>query len=173
MLDPIMAQLQHQLYNSALKDLETLLQNGLGLFSGQQSSLKARPSEFDQLLTDAAQRYDLDPALLKAVAQTESNFSTTAVSHAGAKGIMQLMDATAHQLGVSNSFDPVQNIDGGARFLRHLLDRYNGNEVLALAAYNAGPGAVDKWGGLPPYEETQAYIPRVLGLSQQYREWQA
>jgi len=173
MLDPIMAQLQHQLYNSALKDLEALLQNGLGLFSGQGSTFKARPSEFDQLLTDAAQRYDLDPALLKAVAQAESNFSATAVSHAGAKGIMQLMDATAQQLGVSNSFDPVQNIDGGARFLRHLLDRYNGNEVLALAAYNAGPGAVDKWGGLPPYDETRAYIPRVLGLTQQYREWQA
>lgn len=173
MLDPIMAQLQHQLYNSVLKDLESILKNGLGLFSKQGSSLKARPSEFDQLLTDAAQRYDLDPALLRAVAQTESNFSATAVSHAGAKGIMQLMDATARQLGVTNSFDPAQNIEGGAKFLRHLLDRYNGNEVLALAAYNAGPGAVDKWGGLPPYAETRAYIPRVLGLTQQYREWQA
>ena len=102
MLDPIMAQLQHQLYNSVLKDLESILKNGLGLFSKQGSSLKARSSEFDQLLTDAAQRYDLDPALLRAVAQTESNFSATAVSHAGAKGIMQLMDATARQLGVTN-----------------------------------------------------------------------
>jgi soluble lytic murein transglycosylase-like protein len=173
MIDPIMARLQRQLYNSVLKDLESILQKGLGIFSGQGSSLKARPSEFDQLLTDAAQRYNLDPSLLKAVAQTESNFSSTAVSHAGAKGVMQLMDGTARQLGVTNSFDPVQNINGGARFLRQMLDRYDGNEVLALAAYNAGPGAVDKWGGLPPYKETQAYIPRVLGLKQQYREWQA
>jgi soluble lytic murein transglycosylase-like protein len=173
MIDPIMARLQRQLYNSVLKDLESILQKGLGIFSGQGSSLKARSSEFDQLLTDAAQRYNLDPSLLKAVAQTESNFSSTAVSHAGAKGVMQLMDGTARQLGVTNSFDPVQNINGGARFLRQMLDRYDGNEVLALAAYNAGPGAVDKWGGLPPYKETQAYIPRVLGLKQQYREWQA
>jgi soluble lytic murein transglycosylase-like protein len=76
-------------------------------------------------------------------------------------------------LGVKDSFDPVQNIDGGARFLRQLLDHYDGNELLAVAAYNAGPGAVDRWGGLPPYSETQAYLPRVIDLRNQYREWSA
>jgi soluble lytic murein transglycosylase-like protein len=173
MLEPIMAQLQQQLYQSVLNDLRGMLSGGLRLFSGQGSSLTARSSEFDHMLTDAAQRYNLDPALLKAVAQTESNFSSAAVSHAGAKGVMQLMDATARQLGVTNSFDPAENIDGGARYLRQMLDRYQGNEVLAVAAYNAGPGAVDKWGGLPPYAETRAYVPRVLGLREQYRSWSA
>jgi soluble lytic murein transglycosylase-like protein len=174
MLEPILAKLQHELYQSVLEDLRSLLTKGLpGAGSAGASSLYARPSEFDDLIVAAAQRYNLDPTLLKAVVQTESNFAPTAISQAGAKGLMQLMDNTAQQLGVLNSFDPVQNIEGGARFLQHLLNRYNGNEVLALAAYNAGPGAVDRWGGLPPYSETQAYVPRVLGLREQYRQWQA
>jgi soluble lytic murein transglycosylase-like protein len=119
----------------------------------------------------AAKKHNLDPALLKAVVQAESNFSADAVSHAGAKGLMQLMDGTAQQLGVVNPFNPIENIDGGARFLAQLLQRYRGNETLALAAYNAGPGAVDYWGELPPYQETQTYVPRILQLREQYREW--
>jgi soluble lytic murein transglycosylase-like protein len=79
------------------------------------------------------------------------------------------MDATARGLGVTDSFDPVQSLDGGARFLGGLLKQFNGNESLALAAYNAGPGAVQKYGGIPPYEETQRYVPKVLGLATQYR----
>lgn len=175
MLEPIFNQLQSQLYKSVLDDLRALLVGGTddGVSGGTGIQFKARPSAFDDLIAAAAQRNNLDPALLKAVVQAESNFSPSAVSRAGAKGLMQLMDATAQQLGVANSFDPVENIDGGARFLSQLLKRYGGNEVLALAAYNAGPGAVDQWGGLPPYSETQTYVPRVLNLRNQYRQWTA
>lgn len=176
MLEPIMAQWQRKLYRSVIDNLQGLLANGLsglGFATRSGANLQARPSAFDDLLVAAAQRYNLDPALLKAVAQVESNFSPAAVSHTGAKGLMQLMDGTAQQLGVADSFDPAQNIDGGARFLHQLLNRYDGNVVLALAAYNAGPGAVDDWGGLPPYSETQTYVPRVLTLRDQYREWMA
>lgn len=171
MLEPIMAQLQQQMLQSLLADLRGLLSSAYG--SAGSSGLKAHPSAFDDTLQAAAERYGLDPALLKAIAHAESGFSPLAVSHAGAKGIMQLMDATARHLGVEDSFDPAQNIDGGARFLRQLLDRYNGDELLAVAAYNAGPGAIDRWGGLPPYSETRAYVPRVMDLREQYRGWSA
>jgi soluble lytic murein transglycosylase-like protein len=174
MLEPILAQLQKTLYQSVLGNLQTMFTNALsGVGAAGGSPFVARPSAFDDLITAAAQRYDMDPALLKAVVHTESNFSANAVSHAGAKGLMQLMDSTAQRMGVTNPFDAAQNIDGGARFLRQLLDRYSGDVTLALAAYNAGPGAVDRWGGLPPYSETRTYVPRVLGLRDQYREWTA
>lgn len=171
MLEPIFAELQGQILQSLIADLRGLLTNNFSNTGPR--ALHARPSEFDNILAEAAQRYGIDPALLKAVAQAESNFSPMAVSQAGAKGIMQLMDATAQQLGVEDSFDPIQNIDGGARFLRQLLNRYDGNEMLAVAAYNAGPGAIDRWGGLPPYQETQIYVPRILDLRNQYRNWSA
>ncbi len=171
MLEPIFAQIQQQILHSVLKNLQNLL--GSGSSGSTSGRLQAHASEFDDMLMAAAQRHGLDPALLKAIAHAESGFSAQAVSQAGAKGIMQLMDATAQHLGVQDSFDPAQNIDGGARFLRQLLDHYNGNEMLAIAAYNAGPGAVDKWDGLPPYSETQAYVPRVMDLRSQYRGWSA
>ncbi len=169
MLEPILSQIQHKLLESILGNMQSLW-SGRSQQSGG-SSLKARASEFDTLIADTAQKYGLDPSLLKAVAQAESNFSPTAVSSAGAKGLMQLMDATAQSLGVTDAFDPAQNIEGGAKFLSQLLNRYQGNETLALAAYNAGPGAVDKWGGVPPYEETQTYVPRILDLRNQYTGW--
>ena len=171
MLETIFAQLQHQVLQSLLANLRDLLTNSQGQSNSR--GLHAQSSSFDDILKNAAQRYGLDPALLKAVAHAESNFSPLAVSHTGAKGIMQLMDATARQLGVEDSFDPAQNIEGGARFLRQLLDRYDGNEMLAVAAYNAGPGAIERWGGLPPYSETMAYVPRVMDLRNQYSEWSA
>ncbi len=174
MLEPVLTQLQKALYQTVLGDLQTLLttaRSGVGNSDGP--SLHAQPSVFDDLIITAAQRHDLDPALLKAVVQAESNFSPLAISHAGAKGLTQLMDDTAQQLGVMNPFDAAQNLDGGARFLSQLLDRYGGDVTLALAAYNAGPGAVDRWGGVPPYRETQSYVPRVLGLRDEYREWVA
>lgn len=173
MLNSMMVQLQRNLYETVLGKLQNTLAGNHSYGTGGGGNLKAHPSEFDAVFEEIGRRYDIDPALLKSVAQAESGFSADAVSKAGAKGIMQLMDSTAEALGVNNTFDPVQNIDGGARYLRAMLDRYNGDVSMALAAYNAGPGAVDKWGGLPPFQETQAYIPRVLNLHQQYHNWTA
>ncbi len=104
----------------------------------------------------------MNPALVEAVIRIESAFNPWAVSRKGAQGLMQLMPRTASALGVRDSFNPRQNIEGGVRHLRYLLDRYPGNVPLALAAYNAGEGAVDSYGGIPPYTETQQYVQKVL-----------
>ncbi|MDH7602698.1 MAG: lytic transglycosylase domain-containing protein [Armatimonadota bacterium] len=125
-------------------------------------------SAYDDLIARAAEKYDIDPALLKALIHAESGFNPQAVSPAGAKGLTQLMPATAAALGVVDPFDPAQSIEGGARYLRAQLDRFRGNEALALAAYNAGPGAVIKYHGIPPFRETQNYVQRVLRLRESY-----
>ncbi|MFZ5591690.1 MAG: lytic transglycosylase domain-containing protein [Bacillota bacterium] len=132
----------------------------------QTKSPVAGASRLEDLFREAAAKYNLDPALLKAVARAESAFNPRAVSPAGAAGVMQLMPATARALGVENVFDPRQNIMAGARYLRQLLDRFAGNLELALAAYNAGPRAVEEHGGIPPYRETRQYISRVLRFRQ-------
>jgi len=111
----------------------------------------------------AGQKYNLSPDLLKAVAKVESTFRPHLVSKSGAMGIMQIMPGTARYLGVDDPFDPEQSIMGGARYLRENLDRFEGDIKLALAAYNAGWPAVKKHGGIPPFRETQAYVPKVLG----------
>jgi Transglycosylase SLT domain len=120
-------------------------------------------------ITAAANKYGVDPALLAALVKQESNFNPKAQSGVGAKGLTQLMDPTARGLGVSDSFDPLQNLDGGAKFLGGLLKEFHGDQTLALAAYNAGPAAVKKYGGIPPYQETQRYVPKVLGYAAQFR----
>ncbi len=115
----------------------------------------------EQIIAKVSEKYKLDPALLKAVVKVESGFNPLAVSSAGAMGLMQLMPRTAAALGVKDPFDVGENLDAGARYLKSMLDRYNGNVNLALAAYNAGPGAVQKYGGVPPYRETMDYLQRV------------
>lgn len=116
----------------------------------------------DAIFEKFASQYRLHPHLLKSVAKVESNLNPQAISKAGARGIMQLMPKTAESLGVGDAFNPVENIEGGAKYLRQLLDRFDNNIPLALAAYNAGPGAVNKYGGIPPYKETQNYVKKVI-----------
>lgn len=124
-------------------------------------SVSGRAGQFDDLVQAAAQRYGVDPDLVHAVIQVESDYNPDCTSSAGAVGLMQLMPGTAAGLGVGDARDPSQNIAGGVRYLRGQLDRFHDVD-LALAAYNAGPGAVTRHGGVPPYRETQAYVRRVM-----------
>ena len=125
-------------------------------------SLK-RLDYFDSIINKASNEFGVDEKILKSVILAESAANSKAVSSAGAKGLMQLMDSTASELGVENSFDPQQNIMGGAKYLSKMLRQYDGDLELSLAAYNAGPGAVDKHNGVPPFEETKNYITRIKG----------
>ena len=123
--------------------------------------------EIEKSIQRAARKYNLSPGFIKGVIRAESNFQVDAVSRAGAQGLMQLMPGTAKELGVSNPSDIDQNIDGGCRYLRKMLDSFGGNVKMALAAYNAGPGTVRKYAGKVPYPETIQYVDRVLRFSEQ------
>lgn len=116
----------------------------------------------DGLIAQMGQKYGINPGLIREVVRAESGFNSDAVSPVGAQGLMQLMPGTAASYGVNDTFDPVQNLDGGTHFLADLLNRFQGNVPLALAAYNAGPGAVEKYQGIPPYKETQAYVQTIM-----------
>ncbi|KUG24322.1 soluble lytic murein transglycosylase precursor [hydrocarbon metagenome] len=126
-------------------------------------------TKYDELITKAANKFKLDSALIKAVIKAESNFNHRAVSRVGAQGLMQLMPSTASALNVDDSFHPEKNIEGGARYLRYLINTYKGDLTLALAAYNAGEKAVSKYNyNIPPYRETQNYVKRVLSFYKSY-----
>jgi soluble lytic murein transglycosylase-like protein len=136
-------------------------------FAGLLAGKTAAGNRYDQYFLAAGQQYGVSPALLKAVAKAESGFNPQARSSAGAEGLMQFMPGTAKSLGI-NPWDPQQSIMGAAKYLRSLLNQFDGNVSLALAGYNAGGGAVKKYGGIPPYKETVAYVKRVTSLMEQY-----
>lgn len=128
------------------------------------SSYLKTSNTLEQIFEEAAATYCVPKDLLKAIAKAESDFNPNATSGAGAQGIMQLMPATAKGLGVTDAYDPYQNIMGGAKYISQMLEKFNGNVKLALAAYNAGPNNVAKYGGIPPFQETQNYVVKVLGF---------
>lgn len=134
-------------------------------FSKVFNDSQSASTDLDAIFQEASETYDVPVKLLKAVAKAESGFNPNAKSSCGAMGIMQLMPATAKSLGVTDAYDPRQNIMGGAKYLGRLLKSYNGSATLACAAYNAGGGAVAKYGGVPPYAETQAYVKKVLNYA--------
>ncbi len=127
-------------------------------------------TRFDGIIVSSSERYGVDPALVRAVVKAESDFNETARSRKGAQGLMQLMPDTARLHNVSNAYNPEENIEGGVQHLKLLLDRYQGNVQLTLAAYNAGIQAVEKYRGIPPYSETKEYVRRVLDFHQRYRK---
>lgn len=136
--------------------------------TGKKETQNSRQGEFNKLITDKSYQYGLDPALVKAVIAVESDFNPRAVSDKGAMGLMQLMPLTAKDLGVSNTFDPAANVDGGTRYLRYLLDYFNWDIELALAAYHAGISRVEKHLGIPPIPATYAYVQKVKSTYRKY-----
>jgi soluble lytic murein transglycosylase-like protein len=136
-------------------------------FTSSGSSAKIYPHKYADVIDEAADLHQVDPALVRAVIHAESAFNPHAVSPKGARGLMQLMPSTAKMLGVRNAFSPESNIHGGTRYLAQLLKRYR-NEIYAIAAYNAGLVPVDRYNGVPPFTETQEYVRRVLKLKKQY-----
>jgi len=143
-------------YQVLLKLLEKYLKR-----SSSAQNDDAVQGKFADIIKEVSARYNVDAKLVQAVMKAESNFDPKAVSSAGALGLMQLMPETAASLGVTDALDPHQNIEGGVRLLSQLLSMYNGDVELAVAGYNAGPGAVEESGGVPPYRETQTYVERV------------
>jgi Rod binding domain-containing protein len=129
-----------------------------------------RLSKYEDIINYAADTHDVDKNIIKSVILAESSARENAVSSANAKGLMQIIDSTADYLGISNVFDPKENITGGAKYLSELLRRYNGDLEFALAGYNAGPGNVDKYNGIPPFTETQTYVKRVMGYLKNFEE---
>jgi len=150
-----------QMPNKSYEDIK--FDNSSQIKTSPTQSLKLN-DKIDQAVADSTARYSLPRDLIKAVMQAESGGNHLAISSKGAKGLMQLIDSTATDMGVKNTFDPAQNIEGGAKYLRLLLDRFDGDLRLALAGYNAGPGNVEKYGGIPPFSETITYVDKVINI---------
>ena len=153
------------------KNFNGVLQNVMNTQNTPAVSEEERTSfveDIDYIIKEKADKYNLDESLIKAVIKAESGFNPNAVSKAGASGLMQLMPGTARGLGVEDIFDVEQNIEGGAKYLRGMLDRFDGDKSLALAAYNAGPNAVKRYGAIPLYQEPQNYLNRVLSYERNY-----
>ena len=150
----------------------TPTRSGCRLLGGRRERLPLAtdvdPSQYDGLISASSERYGVDPALVRAVVKAESNFNQIARSRKGAQGLMQLMPETARLYNIVDAFNPTENIDAGVQHLRLLIDRYRGDLQLALAAYNAGIQAVEKYGGIPPFAETREYVKRVLSFQQRY-----
>lgn len=136
---------------------------------GYSTSSKPKPSAFDSAIIELAKEHNVEAALIKAVMHVESAFNPRAVSSAGARGLMQLMPATAKRFGVSDAFHAIDNMNGGVKYLKWLYNRFQGNLRNVLAGYNAGEGAVDQYGGVPPYKETVDYVSKVMDLHRMYR----
>lgn len=132
--------------------------------------LKAQSANVDELIETFGEKYGIDSDFIKAIIKQESGFNPKATSKKGAMGLMQLMPKTAESLGVLDAYNPSQNIEGGVKYLKSLLDKYGDNKEMALAAYNAGPGAIKKYGGIPPYKETQNYINSIMGTYNKVKE---
>ena len=147
-------------------DFQKILNNKV---ENTKNPTKTSRAEIDNLITKYADKNGLDEDFVKAVINQESGFNPNATSHCGAMGLMQLMPATAQGLGVTNAYDAEQNIEGGTKYLKGLMDRFGNDKQLALAAYNAGPNAVKKYGGIPPYAETQNYVKKVLSKYDTYK----
>lgn len=181
---PLFSELLGQVYqttgnNSNLENMSSLFYNGdspvyipsnlsyqpevlVSSISTYAPTTSIASSNYDEIIKRASEAYNVPEKLISSVIKQESNFDPSATSTAGASGLMQLMPGTAKYLGVKNIFDPEQNIMGGAKYLRQMLNQFDGNMETAVAAYNAGPGAVKKYDGIPPYKETQDYVKKVL-----------
>ena len=138
------------------------------IFASDLNKISGSTTDIDSLIETYSQKNGLDSAFVKAVIKQESGFQPKVTSHCGAMGLMQLMPATANAMGVKDAYDPEQNIAGGTKYLKGLLDRFGGDKSLALAAYNAGPNAVAKYNGIPPYKETQNYVKNIMSMYQKY-----
>ena len=146
------------------KKADRIYKDKSSTFTDKAQETSKDPSDYHRIIREKAQTYDIDPSLIKAVIETESNWNCMARSSKGAMGLMQLMPSTANDMDVRNPYNPEENIEGGTRYLKYLLERFKGDLTLALAAYNAGPNAVEKYGYVPPYTETRQYVNKVLSI---------